>query len=212
MRVLVADDNPVVRAGMVAMLSALDDVDHVLTAADGAQAVEHVEGGGVDAAFLDVRMPVMDGLQALRTMAGRVPVVMLTHSDEPEIVTEALSLGARGYLVHGTFTADELVSALRVCRAGGLLLGSAVAQAFAAGPRPQARTADGPPAELVALLSSRERDVMAAVARGLGNGAVARELYLSEKTVKNHLNRIFMKLGLTSRAEAIAAWHGVQQA
>lgn len=212
MRVLVADDNPVVRAGMVAMLSSLDDVDQVLTAPDGAQALEHVEAGGVDAAFLDVRMPVLDGLAALRLMAGRVPVVMLTHSDEPEIVSEALALGARGYLVHGTFTADELVAALRVCRSGGLLLGSTVASAYTAGPRVQPVDPGGPPPELLARLTEREREVMECVSRGLTNGAVARELFLSEKTVKNHLNRIFVKLGLTSRAEAMAAWHGVPRA
>jgi len=192
----------------VAMLSSLEDVDDVLTAVDGAQAVEHVNAGDVDATFLDVRMPVMDGLAALRAIGGRVPVVMLTHSDEPEIVAEAVTLGARGYLVHGTFDADELISALRVCRSGGLLLGSAVAAAFTPGPRPTGRGA-GPPPELTGLLTDREREVMDTVAQGLSNGAVARELFLSEKTVKNHLNRIFDKLGMSSRAEAIAAWHGV---
>jgi DNA-binding NarL/FixJ family response regulator len=211
-RVLVADDNPVVRAGMVAMLSALDDVDEVLVAADGAEAVEHVDGGGFDAVFLDVRMPVLDGLGALRAIDSRVPVVMLTHSDEPEIVAEALVLGARGYLVHGTFSAEELISALRVCRAGGLLLGAAVASAFAAGPRPSAADRGGPPADLLALLTEREREVMELVARGLSNGAIARSMFLSEKTVKNHLNRIYDKLGFSSRAEAVAAWHGARGA
>lgn len=206
MRVLVADDNPVIRAGMVAMLGDLEMVDDVVTAADGAQALRLAAEAGVDAVFLDVRMPLKSGLEVLVELGREVPVVMLTHSDEPEVVREALNAGARGYLVHGTFSEDDLVAALRVCSQGGVLIGATVAAAFM---RDSSRPPQpGPPSELLAQLTRREAEIMAAVGAGLSNLAIAKTLYLSEKTVKNHLTRIYDKCGFRTRAEAVSAWHG----
>jgi DNA-binding NarL/FixJ family response regulator len=206
MRVLVADDNPVVRAGMIAMLGDLDIVDEVITAADGAAAVRLASGPDIGAVFLDVRMPLKNGLEVLGELGRNVPVVMLTHSQEPEIVRQALALGARGYLVHGTFTEEDLISALRVCSQGGLLIGQAVADAFLDN---ESRSSPaGPPKELLAQLTRREVEIMAALGAGLSNAAIAKTLYLSEKTVKNHLTRIYVKLGFRTRSEAVSAWHG----
>ena len=205
LRVLVADDNPVVRAGMVAMLGDLDGVDAVVTAADGAQALERARASSPDAVFLDVRMPRMSGLEVLAELGGDTPVVMLTHSDEPEVVREAMHRGARGYLVHGTFGEDDLTAALRVCSQGGMLVGPAVAAALRAPAEP---VRPGPPQALLDQLTPREAEIMAALAQGLTNAEIARLLFLSEKTVKNHLNRIYVKVGLRSRAEAVSAWLG----
>lgn len=205
MRVLVADDSAVVRFGMVAMLEDLDEVDEVLTACDGAVAVDVVTRQEPDLVFLDVRMPVLDGLGALAQIAGRVPVVMLTHSEEPETIRQALALGARGYLVHGTFERDELRVALRSASTGALLLGAAAVRALT-GPvdvRPS-----GPAQEVYLQLTDREREIMEIVAEGATNLDVAQRLYLSEKTIKNHLNRMYAKLGVTTRAQAVSLWLG----
>ena len=207
MKVLVADDNPVVRAGMVAVLSGLTGVREVLTAADGVEALDQARRHRPDAIFLDVRMPFKSGLDVLAELDDGSPVVMLTHSDEREVVREAMHRGARGYLVHGNFTEDDLESALRVCAGGGLLIGPVVAEIVLGDVRSGHHQA-GPPTQMVKRLTTREQEVMTAVARGLSNGEIAREFFLSEKTVKNHLNRIFTKLGFGSRAEAVAAWHG----
>jgi DNA-binding NarL/FixJ family response regulator len=213
MKILVADDNPVVRAGMVAMLGDLDEVTEVVTAADGAQALTLIREGDFGSIFLDVRMPLKSGLEVLAELDGQdVPVVMLTHSTEPEVVREAMDRGARGYLVHGTFTEEDLHMALRVCSRGGVLVGPTAAGLLRATDK-VARDVpgsppDGPPAWLLEQLSPREVEVMAAVSQGLSNGVIARVLFLSEKTVKNHLNRIYVKLGFVSRAEAVSAWHG----
>jgi len=208
MRVLVADDNPVIRAGMVAMLSDLDGVDEVLTAADGVEALQQCRRYRPDALFLDVRMPFKSGLDVLAELDGGIAVVMLTHSDSADLVRQALQRGARGYLVHGSFTETDLVAALRVCAHGGLLVGPGVVEALLGSVGAATPGESGPPAHLAAQLTAREQEIMGSVARGLSNGQIAREFYLSEKTVKNHLNRIYVKLGFRSRAEAVAAWHG----
>jgi DNA-binding NarL/FixJ family response regulator len=209
MKVLIADDNPVIRAGMVAMLSDLDGVDEVLTAADGVQALQRCREHHPQALFLDVRMPFKSGLDVLAELDGDIAVVMLTHSDAPDLVREALRRGARGYLVHGNFAESDLIAALRVCAHGGLLVGPGVADALLGSVTAAPPAVSGPPAQLSSQLTTREQEIMRSIARGLSNAQIARELFLSEKTVKNHLNRINVKLGFRSRAEAVAAWHGV---
>lgn len=200
MRVLVADDNALIRLGLRATLEALPDVSVVHEAENGAVAVERVRQGDVDVVLLDVRMPVLDGLSALPQLLEHATVLMLTNTDDLEIVGEAMQRGASGYIIHGSLEPEGIVAALRACLAGGT---------FTAGIGPWARPA--PPRQEPALrdlLSEREAEIMEIIATGRSNAQIARTLFLSEKTVKNHINRIFAKLGVGSRSEAIVAWLG----
>lgn len=219
-RVLVVDDNAIVRMGLRMMLEAMEEVAGVVEAEDGVQALELLEQGDVDVAFLDVRMPRKDGLAVLRERTSQVPVVMLTHSDEAAIIKEALASGAAGYLVHGAFAPEELQGALRTSVRGGAVLSPQAAQVALAGmagapgggPDATAEAADAiasssSPAQRPDLgLTRREVELMDELARGGSNADIARDLFLSEKTVKNHLGRIYAKLGVTSRAGAIVVW------
>ncbi|MFF3614387.1 response regulator [Streptomyces sp. NPDC002580] len=228
LRVLVADDNPVVRAGLGALLDAHPDIVVVAAARDGEEALACAARLVPDVVLLDVRMPGTDGLTALPELSRIAPVMMLTYSREPEVVAEALRKGAAGYLVHGEFTAPELIAAVRDVRAGrpavpdslGLShqptasssqLQPSVSQSSEVGPVPMAglhrRTLNQPDFGL----SSREVEVMDLIAAGMNNRQIAATCFITEKTVKNHINRIFAKLHSTSRSEAIARWLGTAQ-
>jgi DNA-binding NarL/FixJ family response regulator len=245
----VADDNPVVRAGLTALLSGRPDITVVAEAADGHQACEATYDHRPDVVLLDVRMPGMDGIAALPYLVDIAPVMMLTYSREPEIVEEALRRGAGGYLVHGEFTADQLVSAVRDIRAGrahfthtaaGALLAQLRATSASAyevhrsvssrqrgelvdvpGGLPPSRYPPPPDSPESASrvqpdvgqsdrarfrLSTREAEIMDLIASGMTNQQIAAACFISEKTVKNHINRIFAKLHSTSRAEATVKW------
>lgn len=222
MKVLVVDDNPIVLRGMQTLLEDVPEVRDVLTAVNGRDALARLaQHDDVDLVCLDVRMPLLDGLGVLDAVAADLPVIMLTHSEEPAVIAEALAKGARGYLVHGTFGVDELVSALRTCVRGGMVLGQDAASVMlrrqaggGAAPAPADTGSVGSGATTVAVsrlrgrLTDREVEIVQAVVRGLSNAAVGAELYLTEKTVKNHLNRIYAKVGVRSRTELVAAWHG----
>jgi len=251
LRVVVADDNPVVRAGLTALLSGRADITVVAEATDGREAYEAAHFHRPDVVLLDVRMPGVDGISALPYLVRIAPVVMLTYSRESEIVREALRRGAGGYLVHGEFTADELVAAVRDIRqgrahftpsaAGALLaqlrqertgpplpegLGSYESQLGApangttsSGPHhgsnsPEPLSRLQPPVRQSSLgrsrfqLSAREAEIMDHIASGMTNQQIAATCFISEKTVKNHINRIFAKLHSTSRSEAAAKWLG----
>lgn len=254
LRVVVADDNPVVRAGLGVLLSGRADIQVVAEAADGREAYERTLEHRPDVVLLDVRMPGVDGISALPHLVGIAPVLMLTYSRESEIVHEALRLGAGGYLVHGEFTANQLVQAVRdtkdgranftVTAADALLahmrhgtppqrgplpegLGSALATAPAPPPAHTAEPSEGlsqlqpvvgqssvsggsvsTPNRQQYGLSSREVEVMDLIASGMSNQQIAATCFISEKTVKNHINRIFTKLHSATRSEAIAHWLG----
>ncbi|MEU9704636.1 response regulator transcription factor [Streptomyces sp. NPDC047981] len=230
LRVLVADDNPVVRAGLRALLdAATPDIRVVAEARDGRTAMDETRRTRPDVVLLDVRMPVVDGLTALPHLVRVAPVLMLTHTVATEIVQEALRLGAGGYLVHGEFTAEELVTAVRDVRAGRARFTPTAANALVGvvrgatahvGVRPivsTPRTFPLTPSQLQPTvarfgLSVREGEVMELIASGLNNRQIADTCFISEKTVKNHINRIFAKLHATSRSEAIAAWLGTRAA
>ncbi|AJE42274.1 response regulator [Streptomyces nodosus] len=230
LRVLVADDNPVVRAGLTALLSAHPGIEVVAEAADGGQALAHARCHRPDLVLLDVRMPGTDGLTALPELARTAPVMMLTYSREPEVVAEALHRGASGYLVHGEFTADELLTAVWEVSRGRPTLSSAVSLAashesrqkssrmqpiVAQSSKARSARAEGPrrrtPGWLDFGLSSREVEVMDLIASGMNNRQIAAACFISEKTVKNHINRIFAKLHSSSRSEAIAHWLGTSR-
>ncbi|MBO0918327.1 response regulator transcription factor [Streptomyces laculatispora] len=281
LRVVVADDNPVVRAGLGVLLSGRQDIEVVAEASDGREAYEVAVRHRPDVVLLDVRMPGVDGISALPHLVQVAPVMMLTYSRESEIVHEALRLGAGGYLVHGEFTADQLVQAVRDTKSGrahftataanallahmrqgsgqpGQILPEGLGAALTTGvpyaggaydghpplvqqhrppphlPVPDPRGMAPRPAQqspgLSQLqpnvgqssvagssgavnrqqfgLSSREVEVMELIASGMSNQQIAATCFISEKTVKNHINRIFTKLHSGSRSEAIARWLG----
>lgn len=204
--VAVVDDNSLIRMGLRSLLESDPRLHVVGEAGDGEQAVRLVRQTLPDVVLLDVRMPRRDGVSALVEIREHSRVVMLTYSDAPDIIRAALEAGATGYLVHGQFRPEDLVSCVL-----GAAEGSAVMSAAALTALREALTAVpevAAPTRPDVGLSERETEVMELIARGMTNGQIARECYLSEKTVKNHVNHIFAKLGVGSRAEAVSLWLG----
>lgn len=200
-RVLVADDNPLLRMGLTSLLAATDHIEVVAEAENGRQAVALAEEHRPDVAVLDVRMPEMDGVAAAARMPPGVRVLMLTYSDEPQVIATALDSGAVGYLVHGAHRPQELIDAVRSAAHGMTVLGPAATRVLlASGARPRDPVGDEHG------LTDRETEIMELVADGLTNAAIAQHCFLAEKTVKNHINRIFAKLGVANRAEAVSLW------
>jgi len=229
LRVLVADDNPVVRAGLTALLGAHPGIRVVAEAHDGDRALVLAARHRPDVILLDARMPGTDGLTALPRLARLAPVLMVTYSTEPEVMTEAAHRGATGYLVHGSFTTAELIEAVRTTAAKETPPPPPVRSSPLPSPEPydfpshmQPRMAQSskarfaratafgrrPPGHRDFGLSSREVEVMDLIASGMNNRQIAATCFISEKTVKNHINRIFAKLHSASRSEAIAHWLG----
>ncbi|RFU86247.1 DNA-binding response regulator [Streptomyces triticagri] len=294
LRVVIADDNPVVRAGLTVLLDGRDDIVVVAEAADGRQALAAAQQYRPDVVLLDVRMPGVDGISALPYLVQVAPVMMLTYSRESTIVQEALRLGAGGYLVHGEFTAEQLVAATRDIKEGRAHFTASAQNALLSHMRGDRQTSSGLPEGLGTVyetgvpftgtsqvpgtgqmpglpnqpdataqggpgpnpgpgvsnsyrgpetpshlqpnvpqsvpahgggfppasapggqrnrqdfgLSSREVEIMDLIASGMSNQQIAATCFISEKTVKNHINRIFAKLHSASRSEAIAVWLG----
>jgi DNA-binding NarL/FixJ family response regulator len=208
-RVVVVDDQAMVRAGFAALLAAQSDIDVVGEAPDGAQGVELSLRTRPDVVLMDVRMPVMDGLEAARRLlapaAGadhRPRVLMLTTFDVDDYVYEALRAGASGFLLKDAPPAD-LIAAVRVVAAGDALLAPSVTRRLIADftrERPAARSR---PAGRPKGLTERETEVLAQVARGLSNAEIAAALVVAEQTVKTHVSRILAKLDLRDRAQAV---------
>ncbi|MER6255996.1 response regulator transcription factor [Streptomyces sp. NPDC001584] len=213
--VLIADGNPVIRAGLAAILRTAEDLDVIAQAADGREALSLTRRHAPDVILLDVRMPGVDGISALPHLVRLAPVLMLTNSREAEIVCEALSLGAGGYLVHGEFTAEDLLRAVRDVPLGRPhftpTAASALLAELRASSHPQrvvAQSSERMHNSVVFGLSSREVEIMDLIASGMSNQRIAAACFISEKTVKNHINRIFAKLQSATRSEAIARWLG----
>lgn len=210
-RVLIADDNAVIRQGVRALLtSAADDIEVVGEAATGREAIDQAEALQPDVVLLDIRMPVMDGVKAAERLSGQCKVMMLTYSDDEPMVAGAIRAGAHGYLVHGRFEPEELEGRIKAVAAGEMVLSPAVTPAVF----DVLRRAPGPSNDEDELglgsLTAREREVLNLLARGNSNREIAEELVITNKTVKNHLSRIYEKIGVHSRAEAIALWLGVR--
>ncbi|MFG1819428.1 response regulator [Kribbella sp. NPDC049174] len=201
-RVLVVDDQEMVRAGFSALLDAQPDLEVVGQAGDGAEAVELAAELCPDVILMDVRMPVMDGLAATRRILAAGPpeprVIMLTTFDLDDYVYSALRAGASGFLLKHS-TPDELAAAVRVVAAGDALLAPSVTRRLV---EDFARVQPVVPITPVRL-TPRETDVLRKVARGLSNRQIAAELVLAEQTVKSHVSNILTKLDLRDRAQAV---------
>lgn len=194
-RVVVVDDQRLIREGIASLLGLQDGVEVVGTAGDGREAVEVALRTGPDVVLMDVRMPVMDGVEAVAVLRAELPacrVVMLTTFDDQDYVVRAMQAGAAGYLLKD-LPSRELAAAVRLAHAGVLPLDPAVAARLTAAV-PQRRPA--------VPLSARETDILALVAQGMTNREIGRRLHLSEGTVKNHLSRLLERLGLRDRTQA----------
>jgi DNA-binding NarL/FixJ family response regulator len=206
-RVVVVDDHPVYRDGLEVLLGTVDGVDVVGSASSGAQAVAVCGELLPDVVVMDLHMPEMDGVQATRLIASAHPsaaVLMLTMHDD-ESVFAAVQAGARGYLLKGA-DQEEIVRAIHTVADGGVIFGPALAgriTSYFAALRASAPT----PTAAFPELTPRELEVLRLVALGRSNHAIAAELVLSEKTIRNHVSNIFMKLQVADRAEAIARAH-----
>jgi DNA-binding NarL/FixJ family response regulator len=218
-RVLLVDDNPLIRVGLRHVLEPVADIDVVAEAANGEEALAAAAATIPDVALVDVKMPLMDGLTLAERLRDRCRVIMLTNSDDAATVNEALSRGACGYLVHGSFDPHTLAQVVRDAARGGSMLSPGAAAVVLERLRDQPRI-EPPHTELATAptddgrgeyLSGREREIMELIATGLSNPEIAARLYLSPKTVKNHINRIFAKVGAPNRAKAIARWLGSDQ-
>lgn len=206
-RVLVVDDQELVRTGFRMILQTEDDIEVVGQAADGREAVELARRHIPDVVLMDVRMPHLDGIEATGRLVGPQAsppvasrVLMLTTFDMDEYVYAALRNGASGFLLKDT-PAEDLVRAIRIVAAGDALLAPSVTRRLI---EDLARTvAPLAPPPALATLTDREREVLGLVARGLSNGEIAAELVLGETTVKTHVGRVLMKLGLRDRVQAV---------
>jgi len=206
MRILIVDDQALVRAGFRMILEAEEDVEVVGEAADGREAVAEARRLAPDVVLMDVRMPEVDGIEATRRLLAQegatAKVVMLTTFDMDEYVYEALRAGASGFLLKDV-PPEQLVAGIRAVASGDALLAPSVTrrviEEFVRRPPDSVRT---PPAAL-ADLTPREADVLALIARGLSNAEIAKELVVSETTVKTHVAHVLMKLGLRDRVQAV---------
>jgi DNA-binding NarL/FixJ family response regulator len=201
-RVVVADDQALVRAGLKMVLEAEEDIEVVGEAGDGEQVLEVARRTQPDVVLMDIRMPVLDGLEASRRLLARddpPKILVLTTFDEEEYLYEALRAGTSGFLLKVS-PPEQLIGAIRTVAAGEALLSPTITkrviQKFARMPRPS------PPKELDEL-SEREREVFRLMARGLSNGEIAEGLYISETTVKTHVTHILQKLNLRDRVQAV---------
>ena len=204
-RVLIADDQTLVRAGFRSILDEEDDVRVVAEAADGAEAVRLARAERPDVVLMDIRMPVLDGLEATRTIAADerlrdVKVVILTTFDMDDYVYSAIKAGAAGFLLKDTEPA-ELIHAVRVAARGDALLAPSVTRRlireFAA------RIKEPPPSRRVDALTDREREVLELVAAGLTNDEIAARLVVSAATAKTHVSRVLAKMQARDRAQLV---------
>ena len=208
-RVLLADDQALIRAGFHVLIDAADDLQVVGEAIDGAQAVDLARRERADVVLMDIRMPGVDGLEATRRISADddlagVKVIILTTFESDEYVYQAIRAGASGFLVKDTEPAD-LIQAVRVVARGDALLSPSVTRRLITdlASRPERPPPSGSLGRALADLTDREREVLALVAEGLSNDEIAARLFLSPLTSKTHVSRIMTKLGARDRAQLV---------
>lgn len=197
-RVLLADDHPVVRGGLVALLDTLDAIEVVGQAGDGAAALREVALTRPDVVVMDLRMPLVDGVEATRRILAGFPgtaILVLTMFDEDALIADALAAGARGYLLKGAGQ-EEIERAIRSVAAGDAIFSREIADRVL-------HRATAPAQRALPQLTDRERQITDLLAAGLPNAVIAERLGIAPKTVGNHISAIFLKLGVATRAEAI---------
>lgn len=203
-RVVVADDQAAVREPLAAVLDLPADIEVVAAVSDGSQVLATVAAHAVDVVLMDLRMPGMDGIEATQRLAEEYPevaVVVLTTFADDESILAALGAGARGYLTKNSGRQD-IVRAIRAAAAGQSVLDSAVQDRLLATLRTPVSTPQDTP-EGLPDLTPREREVLALIGQGLPNRAIAERLFVSEATVKTHINNLFAKAGIRDRADAV---------
>jgi DNA-binding NarL/FixJ family response regulator len=199
--VVVADDHPIFRDGLAVLLSSVDGIEVVGTAATGLEAVDLALDLQPDVVVMDLQMPELNGIDATRRIASEAPsvgVLVLTMSEDDGTVFSAVRAGARGYLVKGAGQ-EEIVRAIITVASGGAVFGASlarrIAEFFATGPPT--------PTTVFPQLTAREREILELLAAGRSNAQIAAALYLSPKTVRNNVSNVFAKLQVADRAEAI---------
>jgi DNA-binding NarL/FixJ family response regulator len=205
-RVLLVDDQPLLRTGFRMILEAEQDIAVVGEAGDGAQAVEAVRTLQPDVVLMDIRMPRMDGVEATRRIAGperngTARVLVLTTFDLDEYVVEALRAGASGFLLKDV-PADDLIAAIRVVAGGDAIVAPSITRRLLDRFASRLPSADETTPAALGNLTEREVEVLRLVSRGLSNAEIAKELFVSETTVKTHVGHVLTKLGLRDRVQA----------
>ncbi len=207
-RVLIVDDNFVARRGLRSLFQAEADIMVQGEASTGCAAVDWIKSNTADVVLMDVRMPDTDGIEATAEIIELNPsirVLMLTVVEEQATLLRALLAGAKGYLVYGRFTPEELVKAVRTIASGGTITIPQIAPALLENIQSYVTTAnDIQDMGSMAPLTAREREILSLIAIGKGNREIANSLNIEEKTVKNHINNIYSKLQIKSRYEAIS--------
>ncbi|MFF1410904.1 response regulator [Streptomyces sp. NPDC058289] len=205
LRVVVADDQAAVREPLAAVLGLSGDIDVVAAAADGTEVLTAVAAGPVDVVLMDLRMPVMDGIETTRRLTEQYPqvaVVVLTTFADDDSILGALGAGARGYLTKNAGRQD-ITRAIRAAAAGQSVLDREVQDRLLATARATTAKTSGPGPALPEDLTPREREVLALIGQGLPNRGIAERLFISEATVKTHINNLFAKAGIRDRAAAV---------
>lgn len=207
-RVLVADDQDLIRDGLAAVLGRQEDLEVVATVADGAGAVREARSLRPDVTLMDIRMPGVDGLEATRQLMADTPpptrVVVLTTFDDDDLVVQALRSGASGFLLKD-LPRQQLVDAIRAVHGGDLRLSPTITRRLVE--RHVRRSPDPGQQKALERLSEREMDVLRLVGKGLSNAEIAAELFLSESTVKTHVGRVLAKAGARDRVHLVILAH-----
>jgi len=206
-KLFIVDDNPVIRQGLRSLLEAEEQLEVSGEASTGAEAIQWMKKHSADVILMDIRMPVIDGIAATTEILRSSPqakILILTVTEDPKTLARTLHAGARGYLVYSRFAPDELLNAVYTVASGEEIAPSpAVALALGDLPTDEPGTAPLQDLPLVEPLTARETEILDLIADGRSNAEIAQVLLLEEKTVKNHITRLYSKLNITSRYDAI---------